>query len=84
MSKIKNKRNPWKHFVRKYLNRVEFENFLNKTIKIMKKTGVVKKSIVFKTYMFSILINGKNVSVSNDYYNLGGSYKRKQLVWVVK
>ena len=72
----KNKRNPWKHFVRKYLNKNEFENHLNTVKEMMVKNQKQTLTTVFKTFQFTIqLINGKEMFVHNHYYNLGGIHK---------
>ena len=76
-TRIQNKRDPWKHFVRKYLKRVEFENHLKKIILKMSKKGKVVENFIFKTFHFTISKTIKGYVVRNNYYNLGGLYEKK-------
>ena len=72
----KNKRNPWKHFVRKYLNKNEFETHLDTIKEMMLEKSKKSYTTIFKTFQFTIqLINGKEMFVHNQYYNLGGIHK---------
>ena len=75
LKKIRRKRDPWKHFVKTYLNEDEFDYHLVNVFEKMSKDKVFKTTFIFKTFHFTVVFTFKGFFVYNEYYCLGQLYK---------